>query len=207
MAQASNSNGELVESTTPRAAAPGDVRHAASNGHNGSPGFQTVDEYERNPDAQTPGVGNGIQISLDRVGAIIPVSRNNRNLGDDSRAGPAATPATVEEGGVTLSKASGGSGGSGGMNGNNKVLLSEVRTCVYRTSYLLFFRVLFPRCREEVASTPLSHPPAPLRPSSSRSLRAGDGHHLLGRHVRRDGPQRRGQDHAAGHHQQAQDRG
>lgn len=138
---------ELEEMTTPRATAPADVRVAlvegasnAANGmnsngdsnSNGAVPYQTVEEYEGNPDAQKPGVGNGIQISLDRLGAIIPVGRNNQNRADGKAA--ASVRRDVEEGTSAAGKA------SGGANGKNKVLLSEAR---YSFIFCVFFCALF----------------------------------------------------------------
>jgi len=99
-----------------------DVRvDGAYNGasSNGDVCSQTVEQYEKFPDAQAPGVGSGIQISLDGLGAVIYARRNRDNKkaaavsGDDG----SATSRDVEEA-STLAKSSGGSG--------NKVLLSEV---------------------------------------------------------------------------------
>ena len=83
---------------------------------------QTVEEYELNPDAQKPGVGSGIQISLDALGVVIPVSGNKRS---DDRA---VVRRDVKEATMSSSKEEKCSG-----NGNNKVLLSEVRRCYHTT--------------------------------------------------------------------------
>lgn len=163
------------EMTTPRATAPVDVRVAvvedasyAANGNskgnsngNGAVPYQTVEEYEGNPDAQKPGVGNGIQISLDGLGAVIPVGRNNQNRADEKAA--ASVRRDVEEGTSAVGKV------SGGANGKNKVLLSEVRYSFHLLRFIFcFFSFLFspPRIREDepplapAAITHLSHVPS-----------------------------------------------
>ena len=84
---------------------------------------QTVEEYELNPDAQKPGVGSGIQISLDALGVVIPVSGNNKRSDDR-----AVVRRDVKEATMSSSKEEKCSG-----NGNNKVLLSEVRRCYHTT--------------------------------------------------------------------------
>lgn len=79
-------------------------------------GSQTVEEYEKNPDAQMPGKGSGIQISLDGLGAVIPAARNR--VDKKTMMTQQGDRSDVEKGGSLRRKLSGGTG--------NKVLLEEV---------------------------------------------------------------------------------
>ena len=128
-------NGEISvhPAASETAAAPvADVRvavvegasEAATNGYGYGEevACQTVEEYELNPDAQKPGVGSGIQISLDALGVVIPVSGNKRS---DDRA---VVRRDVKEATMSSPKEEKCSG-----NGNNKVLLSEVRRRYHTT--------------------------------------------------------------------------
>lgn len=177
--------------TTPRAAAPGDVRVAvvenASNVANGNGNgnsavpYQTVEEYEGNPDAQKPGLGNGIQISLDGLGAIIPLGRNYQSRADEKKA--ASVRRDVEAGTKALGKL------SGGANEKNKVLLSDVRYFVFLNVFVFSLPLVVGKKNPGLPALTCLSP----RPHT----RTGDGDDLLGRHVRRHGPQRRGQDDAS----------
>jgi hypothetical protein len=78
------------------AAAPGDVRVAVTEDTNrrgvAAPGFQSVEEYEAEPDAQAPGAGAGIRITLDGLGAEIADTRTARVATKSPAAGAYTRP-------------------------------------------------------------------------------------------------------------------
>ena len=100
-----------------QAAAPSDVRVAVvtedTNRRGVVAGFQSVEEYEADPDAQAPGAGAGIRITLDGLGAEIAASRTR------------AVPAKIPAGASDLEAAAAGTRVAAGRPA--KVLLSEVR--------------------------------------------------------------------------------